>query len=141
MKYKSVLLILGLVALFFIADSRFNLLPFNEKPSLSRVVECEAVNQVSNLEIALESEDPSSIAEGIRKMESRLRIALIFEPGPSGLGTNSAPVKASEIYKDIDSARKEFREFSKLSESEIPGKIPEIEASVKSVEESLKGYC
>ena len=91
--------------------------------------------------MVLKSENPSAIAEGIRKMDSRLRIALIFESGPSGLGTNSAPVKASEIYKDIDSARKEFREFSKLSESEIPGKIPEIEASVKSVEESLKGYC
>ena len=141
MKFKSVLLILSLIALFFIADSRLNILPSDEKPSLGTVVECEAVNQVSNLEIALESEDPSAIAEGIRKMESRLRIALIFESGPSGIGTNSEPVKASEIYKDIDSARMEFREFSKLSESEIPGKIPEIQARVRNLKESLKGYC
>ena len=132
---------MSLVALFLIADSRFNLLLFNEKPSLNRVVECEAVNQISNLEMALESEDPSAIAEGMRKMESRLRIALIFESGPSGLGTNLEPVKPSDIFRNIDSARREFREFSKLSESEIPSKIPEIQASVRSVKESLKGYC
>lgn len=132
---------MSLVALFFIADSRFNLLPFNEKPSLNKVVECEAVNQVKNLSKALKSESPSAIAEGVRKMESRLRIALIFESGPPVLGTNSEPVKASELYKDIDSARKEFRELSKLSESAIQAKIPEIEKVTKETESLLKPYC
>jgi len=140
-KYKSIFLVFSLIALFFIADSRFNLLLFEAKPSLNKVIECETMTQLNNLSMTLESKDPKTIAEGIRKLESRLRIAAIFETESSGFESNPEPVKVSDLSKNLDVARKEFSKFSKLTTSEISSKISEIQESVRSVKESLKDYC
>lgn len=141
MKYKSVLLVFSLTALILIADSKLNLILFKQKPSLNKVIECETINQLSNLKTALESKDSKAIAEGIRKLESRLRIAAIFETESYGFESNPEPVRVSDLSKNLDVARKEFSKFSKLTTSEISSKISEIQESVRSVKESLKDYC
>jgi hypothetical protein len=41
----------------------------------------------------------------------------------------------------LNTAKQEFTRLGNLKESEIPGKIPEIEKFTKETESFLKSYC
>jgi len=133
----SILLILG----FLFVDSRLNLLIFKAEPSLNSSMNCSVLDEVENLGVLLDSKDGKSIASSIRKIKLRLNLAYGLETGFSDLLSKPKNFKESKLATSLDTAKQEFARLGNLKQSEIPGKIPEIQASVKSVEETLKGYC
>ena len=102
---------------------------------------CSVLDEVKNLGDLLDSKDGKSIASSITKIKLRLNLAYGLETGFSGLLSKPKNFEESKLAASLNTAKKEFTRLGNLKESEIPGKIPEIQASVRSVKESLKGYC
>jgi hypothetical protein len=127
--------------MFLFIDSKFDLIFFKEKTNSTVSNNCKAIDELKNLESALESKGVEGISTAIKKVTLRLTLAYALETGFSGSETNSEPVKASKLSMNLDVARKEFSKFSQLTTSEISSKISEIQESVRSVKESLKDYC
>jgi len=102
---------------------------------------CSVLDEVENLGVLLDSKDGKSIASSITKIKLRLNLAYGLETGFSGLLSKPKDLKESKLAASLDTAKQEFTRLGNLKQSEIQDKLPEIQASVKSVEESLKGYC
>lgn len=141
MKQKSFWFALSLVAIFFLADSRFNIIFFKEKLSINAIIYCSVLNEINGLRSAIESEDPKTIILGTKKLQSRLGFAYSAETGFSGFGDNSKQADESKLAASLNTAKKEFTRLGNLKESEIPGKISEIEKVTKETENLLKPYC
>ena len=134
---SSILLILG----FVFIDSRLNLLIFKEEPSLKSSMNCSVLDEVKNLGVLLESEDAMSIASSISKIKLRLNLAYGLETGFSNLQSKPKATKESKLVVGLETAKEEFEELGNLKESEIQGKIPEIQKVTKETESLLKPYC
>ena len=141
MKQKSFWFVLSLVAIFLFADSRFNIIFFKEKPNINAIIYCSVLNEINGLRSAIESEDPKTIILGTKKLQTRLGFAYSAETGFSGFGDNSKPAEESKLAASLNTARQEFRNFSKSSEDQIGNKIPEIQKATKETESLLKPYC
>ena len=141
MKTKALLSLIFFVLGFLFVDSRLNLLIFKDEPSLNSSMNCSVLDEVENLGVLLDSKDGKSIASSITKIKLRLNLAYGLETGFSGLLSKPKDLKESKLAASLDTAKQEFTRLGNLKQSEIQDKLPEIQASVKSVEESLKGYC
>jgi hypothetical protein len=141
LKTKALLSLIFFVLGFLFVDSRLNLLIFKDEPSLNSSMNCSVLDEVENLGVLLDSKDGKSIASSITKIKLRLNLAYGLETGFSGLLSKPKDLKESKLAASLDTAKQEFTRLGNLKQSEIQDKLPEIQASVKSVEESLKGYC
>ena len=133
----SILLILG----FLFADSRLNLLIFKQEPSLKSSMNCSVLDEVKNLSVFLDSKDSKSVASSISKIKLRINLAYGLETGFSDLLSKPKATKESNLAVGLEKAKKEFDKLGNLKESEIPGKIPEIQKATKETESLLKPYC
>ena len=102
---------------------------------------CSVLDEVKNLGVLLESEDAMSIASSISKIKLRLNLAYGLETGFSNLQSKSKATKESKLVVGLETAKEEFEELGNLKESEIQGKIPEIQKVTKETESLLKQYC
>ena len=134
---SSILLILG----FVFIDSRLNLLIFKEEPSLKSSMNCSVLDEVKNLGVFLDSKDSKGAASSISKIKLRLNLAYGLETGFSNLQSKSKATKESKLVVGLETAKEEFEELGNLKESEIQGKIPEIQKVTKETESLLKQYC
>ena len=134
---SSILLILG----FVFIDSRLNLLIFKEEPSLKSSMNCSVLEEVKNLDVFLDSKDSKGAASSISKIKLRLNLAYGLETGFSNLQSKPKATKESKLAAGLETAKKEFEELGNLKESEIQGKIPEIQKVTKETESLLKPYC
>ena len=134
---SSILLILG----FVFIDSRLNLLIFKEEPSLKSSMNCSVLEEVKNLDVFLDSKDSKGAASSISKIKLRLNLAYGLETGFSNLQSKSKATKESKLVVGLETAKEEFEELGNLKESEIQGKIPEIQKVTKETESLLKQYC
>ena len=114
MKTKVSAYVLLFTLLFVFADSRYKILFFEEKPN-SR--SCSLIDNLNELSIALESGNTNEIDLGIKKVRLNLTIAYGLETGLPGFKSKSDSDDVSQLSKDLDTARKEFDEFSGLEES------------------------
>jgi hypothetical protein len=133
----SILLILG----FLFVDSRLNLLIFKQEPSLKSSMNCSVLDEVKNLVVLLESEDGKGVASSISKIKLRLNLAYGLETGFSNLQSKPKATKESKLAAGLETAKKEFEKLGNLKESEIQGKIPEIEKVAKETENFVKPHC
>ena len=134
---SSILLILG----FVFIDSRLNLLIFKEEPSLKSSMNCSVLDEVKNLGVFLDSKDSKGAASSISKIKLRLNLAYGLETGFSNLQSKPKATKESKLVVGLETAKEEFEELGNLKESEIQGKIPEIQKVTKETESLLKQYC
>ena len=134
---SSILLILG----FVFIDSRLNLLIFKEEPSLKSSMNCSVLDEVKNLGVFLDSKDSKGAASSISKIKLRLNLAYGLETGFSNLQSKPKATKESKLVVGLETAKEEFEELGNLKESEIQGKIPEIQKVTKETESLLKPYC
>ena len=134
---SSILLILG----FVFIDSRLNLLIFKEEPSLKSSMNCSVLEEVKNLDVFLDSKDSKGAASSISKIKLRLNLAYGLETGFSNLQSKPKATKESKLAAGLETAKKEFEKLGNLKESEIQGKIPEIQKVTKETESLLKPYC
>ena len=134
---SSILLILG----FVFIDSRLNLLIFKEEPSLKSSMNCSVLEEVKNLDVFLDSKDSKGAASSISKIKLRLNLAYGLETGFSNLQSKSKATKESKLVVGLETAKEEFEKLGNLKESEIQGKIPEIQKVTKETESLLKQYC
>jgi hypothetical protein len=102
---------------------------------------CSVLDEVKNLSVFLESEDGKSIASSISKIKLRINLAYGLETGFSDLLSKPKATKESKLVVGLETAKEEFEELGNLKESEIPGKIPEIQKATKETENLLKPYC
>ena len=138
MKTKVSASLLLVVFLFVFADSQYKILFFEEKTN-SR--SCSLIDNLNELNSALESGNTKDIDLGIKKVRVNLTIAYGIETGLPGFESQSNSAQVSQLSKDLDTARKEFDRFSGLEESEITSKIALVESSIKKTEDLLKSYC
>ena len=141
MKTKALLSLSLLILGFLFVDSRLNLLIFKDKPSFNSSMNCSVLDEVKNLGDLLDSKDGKSIASSITKIKLRLNLAYGLETGFSGLLSKPKNFEESKLAASLNTAKKEFTRLGNLKESEIPGKIPEIEKFTKETESFLKSYC
>ena len=134
---SSIFLILG----FVFIDSRLNLLIFKEEPSLKSSMNCSVLEEVKNLDVFLDSKDSKGAASSISKIKLRLNLAYGLETGFSNLQSKPKATKESKLVVGLETAKEEFEELGNLKESEIQGKIPEIQKVTKETESLLKQYC
>ena len=133
----SILLILG----FLFLDSRLNLLIFKQEPSLKSSMNCSVLDEVKNLGVFLDSKDSKGVASSISKIKLRINLAYGLETEFSNLQSKLKASKESKLAAGLEKAKKEFDKLGNLKESEIQGKIPEIEKVTKETENLLKQYC
>lgn len=114
---------------------------FDENSTLSTVKKCRIIDDLQNLNMALESRSIKEIDMGIKKVRFNLTIAYGLETGLPGFGSKSNSDQVSQLSRDLDLARKEFGRIGGLKESEIANKIPEVKESLEKTESILKPYC
>jgi hypothetical protein len=122
-------------------DSRLNLLIFKEEPRLKSSMNCSVLEEVKNLDVFLDSKDSKGAASSISKIKLRLNLAYGLETGFSNLQSKPKATKESKLAAGLETAKKEFEKLGNLKESEIQGKITEIQKATKETESLLKPYC
>ena len=141
MNRKNIVVGLVVLLLLLFVDSKFNLLVFKEKPNSTASNNCRVVDELKNLNSAINSKDYKNIATSLKRLQFRLTIAYGLETGLAGLGSKSKSPEASKLSIDLDSARKEFGKFNNLNENEIVSNIPKIQESLNKAEKTLKSSC
>ena len=102
---------------------------------------CSVLDEVKNLGVFLDSKDSKGAASSISKIKLRLNLAYGLETGFSNLQSKPKATKESKLVVGLETAKEEFEELGNLKESEIQGKIPEIQKVTKETESLLKPYC
>lgn len=141
MKLKAIVFLLLASLVFLIADSKFHLLLFQDKSSPQAALNCAIVEQLNNLEIALDSKNSEVISRDINKLIFQMNLSYGYETNFSYFSKNQKTDSDSNTAQNIRDIRSQFDKYIKIDADSLSRYIPEIKSLRDQAQEALKDIC